>query len=41
MIVYRSEDFLRGDDEMCHFPDGHFEVHLRKLVKPTIRFSRL
>lgn len=31
MIVYRSKNFLGGDDEMCHFPDGHFEVHLREL----------
>lgn len=31
MIIYRSEDLLGRNQETCHLPDCHFEIHLRKL----------
>ncbi len=30
VVVYRSEDFFGGDEEGCHFPYCHFEIHLRE-----------
>ena len=31
MIVYRAEDFLRRNDQMCHLPYCSFKIHLREL----------
>lgn len=31
MIVDGAEDLFGAEEETGHFPDGHFEIHLREL----------
>lgn len=35
MVVYGLEDLLGGDQQGCHFPDGHLKVHLGELEEPV------
>lgn len=37
VIVDGSEDLLGGEEEVGHFPDGHFEVHLREFEESVTR----
>ena len=39
MIIDRLEDFLRRDEEMGHFPYGHFKIHLGELEQPVRHIS--
>ena len=36
VVIDRSEDLFRANKEGGHFPDGHFEVHLREFEESGI-----
>ena len=39
VVVDGSEDFLRRDEEGCHLPYSHLEVHLREFEQSSRKVS--